>query len=144
MKASKPVNSYLFVYGTLRNGFDLPLKKELASELEYIGKSEIKGRLYDIGEYPGAKPSTATDSAIKGDIFRLYHPRKVLKVLDEYEGYDSHDLDGSEYFRTKETVETADGKKLKVWVYWYNHPVIGKKRIHGNDYLQYLKQKKSA
>ncbi len=47
-------NDYLFVYGTLRAGYDVDLKKNVKQDLSYIGKGKIAARLYDLGEYPGA------------------------------------------------------------------------------------------
>ena len=45
---------YLFVYGTLRDGYDLKLKDKISAEIEYIGKAKVEGSLYDLGKYPGA------------------------------------------------------------------------------------------
>ena len=132
---------YLFVYGTLRNGVSLPINQQIAKDIEWVGASQIKGRLYDIGEYPGALPAEKSNSLIKGEILRIKKPRKVLKLLDEYEGYNSKNVKTSEYYRKKEIVELEDGNKVQAWVYWYNFPVENKPRIRNRDYLNYLKKK---
>jgi gamma-glutamylcyclotransferase (GGCT)/AIG2-like uncharacterized protein YtfP len=143
MKISTQTN-YLFVYGTLRKGFGLHLSDEIKDDLVYVGGATINGELYDIGEYPAALPSPEKDSKISGEIYLLLHPRKVFKILDEYEGYDRENIEKSEYYRKKESLELDNGKRIDAWVYWYNFPVKGKKRIKTKDYIQYLSHKKSA
>jgi gamma-glutamylcyclotransferase (GGCT)/AIG2-like uncharacterized protein YtfP len=140
MKTEKPY--YLFVYGTLWQGFDLPVNKKISENIEWLGPSEIRGRLYDIGDYPAALPSDKNGkSVIKGEVLKINDPEKVLKVLDRYEGYNPKKLSNSEYYRNKEKVLLPNGKKIEAWVYWYNFPVAGKKRIRHKDYLNYLKKK---
>lgn len=137
--------NYLFVYGTLRKGFDIPVKKQIINDVEWIGESEIPGALYDIGNYPGAVRSSETEAgSIKGEILKLNNPDKVLRILDEYEGINPHHQNTAEYFRAQESINLPDGQQVNAWIYWYNFPVEGKKRIRHKDYLDYLKKKKSA
>ncbi len=136
---------YLFVYGTLRNGFNIPVQDQIKDNIEWLGTSEIKGKLYDIGDYPAALPAEKNaKSTIKGEVIKLHNPKKVLKVLDAYEGYNPKELSKSEYYRNKETITLQDGKQIDAWVYWYNFPVAGKRRIRHKDYLNYLKKKNTA
>ncbi|MEO7313035.1 MAG: gamma-glutamylcyclotransferase family protein [Chitinophagaceae bacterium] len=144
MKGNNIHSDYLFVYGTLRRGVEISINKEIGGDVEWVSKSEIKGALYDIGEYPGATKSPGNKSTIRGDIFRLNNAKKVLKTLDAYEGFYPDKLSTSEYLRKKESIEMDNGEILDVWVYWYNLPVEGKQRIRHKDYLQYLKKKKIA
>jgi pyruvate carboxylase len=101
-------NCYLFVYGTLRKGFSSPVYKSIVEDIEWMGYSTVKGRLYDIGEYPGAVPSDSEDLII-GEIIRIKSPVKVLGLLDEYEccypGYKGR----SEYDRKKEWFQWKGG-----------------------------------
>jgi gamma-glutamylcyclotransferase (GGCT)/AIG2-like uncharacterized protein YtfP len=136
--------SYLFIYGTLRNGMPLAIDNDIAIDIEWVGHSQIKGRLYEIGEYPGALPAENDKSVIKGEVLKLNKPGKVLKLLDEYEGYDPKNLEQSEYYRKKELIQMEDGSTVEAWVYWYNLPVTNKRRIANHDYLKYLKKKQSA
>ena len=83
MKNSQDLK-YLFVYGTLRKGVELPINKQIQKDLEWIGQAEIKGKLFDIGDYPGAKQiNSDEESFIKGDIFKILD-KKVLKVFIYY------------------------------------------------------------
>ena len=143
MKEEKP--DYLFVYGTLRKGFELPVQKRISSDIEWLGTSEIRGKLYDIGDYPAALPAAKNEkSVIKGEVIKINDPEKVMRVIDRYEGYNPKKLARSEYYREKEKMVLEDGKKIEAWVYWYNFPVEGKKRIRHKDYLNYLKKKSTA
>ena len=143
MKNEKPY--YLFVYGTLRKGFNLPVEKKILRDIERIGLSEIKGKMYDVGKYPAALPVKKNEkSVIKGEVIKINDPGKVLKVLDRYEGYNPKNLESSEYYRDKQKLVLPNGKKIEAWVYWYNFPVEGKKRIRHKDYLDYLKKKHTA
>jgi len=135
--------NYLFVYGTLRKEFGLQLSKDIKEDIVYMGSAAINGELYDIGEYPAALPTKDKNAKIAGEIYQVSHPRKVFKLLDEYEGYDKKHLESSEYFRRRELLEMESGEKIEAWVYWYNFPVKNKRRIEQRDYLQYLKSKRA-
>lgn len=128
-------SSYLFVYGTLRSKVDVPLKTEIARSWELLGESEIKGKLYDMGDYPAAVPAGSDDdSVIKGEVYLLHEPEKVFAVLDRYEG--------SAYSRKQETVSLPDGTTAQAWVYWYIQSVEGKAVIKDKDYIEYLQKNK--
>ena len=130
--------NYLFVYGTLRKGFGLPILKKIESDIQYLGNSEINGELYDIGKYPAALPAKKSSSKILGEVFVILRPRKVFKLLDSYEGFDRKDKKHSEYYQKKELLVLDSGEKIYSLVYWYNLPIIDKNRITQSDYLIYL------
>jgi gamma-glutamylcyclotransferase (GGCT)/AIG2-like uncharacterized protein YtfP len=136
---------YLFVYGTLRKGMSNNIKDRIVNDVQWIGEAEIRGRLYDIGNYPGAVPADNEDKAyVKGEILKLNNPETILKILDDYEGIDPDKPDDCEYRRGQYKICLPDGKEVNTWIYWYNLPVEGKVRIREQDYLVYLKEKKSA
>ena len=136
---------YLFVYGTLRKECGSPFYKAHAEEMEWIGSGEIDGRLFDIGEYPGALPGlNEEDSVILGDVFRLRQPKECLQLLDQYENYDPLNREGSEYVRGEVSVRMEGGKQLRAWIYWYNGSLVEKKTIREKDYLNYLNKKAST
>jgi len=140
MKTNSQPN-YLFVYGTLRKEFGLQLSTDLKDDISFVENAVINGELFDIGEYPAALPTNDESSKIKGEIYQVKHPRKVFKILDEYEGYNRKHLKESEYYRKKEVLMRENGENIIAWVYWYNFPVPNEKRIFESDYLQYLKTK---
>jgi gamma-glutamylcyclotransferase (GGCT)/AIG2-like uncharacterized protein YtfP len=139
MKDEKPC--YLFAYGTLRKEFELPLNEKIARFIEWIGDGEIKGKLYDMGEYPAAIPVSENErSVIKGAVMKINQPEKVMKLVDDYEGCNPENEAQSVYCRKKESIILKDGNIVDAWVYWYLLPVDDKRRIRHKDYLNYLKK----
>ena len=128
------MSNYLFVYGTLRNDYDLKLKNRIAKELKYVGKAKIGARLYDLGRYPGAVKDKSSE--LIGDLFLLADSEKILKFLDDYEG--------EEYERKEEKVKLKSGESITTWMYWYKGEIKEEGRIFYKDYLNYLKHKRTS
>lgn len=125
--------TYLFVYGTLRKEFGLPLLKQIEQNLVWVGCGTVKGLLYDLGPYPGAV-ERATRQIIDGEVYVVEQPETVFKVLDEYEG---------EKFRRGTTnVGMKTGDSIIASIYWYTGSTANARSIEQNDYLKYLKNKK--
>lgn len=111
--------NYLFVYGTLLtdgNEFAAYLKQQC----RFYNTGKFKGKLYDIGEYPGAVYAD-TDQFVYGSIFVIDNLDKVFIKLDAYEGFGDDQPQPNEFIRELIEVDT-DGGKLKCWVYLYNLP----------------------
>jgi len=139
MNTTQKKYQYLFVYGTLKRDFHHEALTHIMQDIEFAGESTVSGIMYDIGEYPGAVPNTSTK--IKGEVFKLLRPRRVIQFLDEYEGYDSAHLKQSEYLRRKEIIQLKE-ENVEAWIYWYNYPVDDKKVIRHQNYLDYVKSAK--
>ena len=135
---------YLFVYGTLRRGSEAPVLKLIKDAVEWIGFAQVKGKLYDIGDYPGATPLEDSASVIVGEVMLLKNAEEVFVVLDEYEAHDPENAGGSEFCRMIEEVMLKDGAVVKAWIYWYNFEVDGMKQIADGDYVHYLKKNKRS
>lgn len=114
---------YLFVYGTLLPGRAPAEIAPTVDRLRTVGDGFVRGRLYDLGEYPGIVLDE-TGEEIPGKIFRLPKEPEVLKRLDEYEEFDAAQPEGSLFVRKEWPVTRKDGnRKLVCWVYVYNpHP----------------------
>ena len=67
---------HLFVYGTLRQGYDLKLMTRVRHLIRYIGQGKVNADLYDLGRYPGAIRSTRGPEVI-GDVFELSDPERL-------------------------------------------------------------------
>lgn len=124
---------YLFVYGTLRNDYDLKLKERVSGNMEFIGKAKVDATLYDLGQYPGAKKEKNSANEVIGDVFLINDPKKLFKILDKYEG--------STFSRRKDQVRLRSGKNVDAWIYWYNLKPDKNRIIKYKDYLNYLKNK---
>ncbi len=130
-------NQFLFVYGTLLqpgNEFAAYLNKHC----KFIGDGKIKGRLYDIGEYPGAVVGNAEERYIYGSIFMMDDPEIILNVIDDYEGIGEAYSPPQEYIRKEVGIHTAN-EILNCWMYLYNLPVVAYNEVTTGDYIQYLK-----
>lgn len=125
---------YLFSYGTL-----LPKRAptEIAPvvrRLRHVGRGKVRGRLYDLGEYPGAV-LTKTGPAIVGQIFELPDDPEVLEKLDEYEGFDPARSRGSLFVRKRRLVNIDGGRqKVWCWIYVYNRRPGNAPAVAGGDF----------
>ena len=105
----------LFIYGSLLetdNEFGLYLKQNTT----YYKPGKFKGKLYDVGEYPGAIASSADSYMVHGSILLLNNLAETLKHLDDYEGYGEDQLQPNLFVRKLLTIQTADAN-VKCWVY---------------------------
>jgi gamma-glutamylcyclotransferase (GGCT)/AIG2-like uncharacterized protein YtfP len=113
---------YLFVYGTLMSGARGALGQEqrvrLARESDSLGPASLPhGRLYDLGEYPGAAPSGSDDDIVHGEAVLLADPQASLAWIDDYEGVIAGNEDRNEYDRVVCQVRLAGGETFDAWVY---------------------------
>ena len=127
-------STFLFVYGSLideDNEFAIYLKGNSA----FYSPGKVKGKLYDIGEYPGAILSAEDDAYIYGNILRIDTPEKVFKVVDDYEGYGGEQSWPNEFRRVLTYIETEIGS-INCWIYVYNLPVNGLRYIKSGRYIR--------
>ena len=128
---------YLFVYGTLRRGFNRPMANRLARHARYIGPARIAGRLYDVGAYPAFSPSCRDgDMPVIGDLYLLSRPRQLLRKLDWFEGIGAGQSRPYEYRRECLSVTLEGGGRQSAWVYVYARFLSGCRLIPGGDYLK--------
>lgn len=128
-----PGLNLLFVYGTLMHG--LPLHHLLADRCELLGTGTVRGRLLDLGRYPGAVPEGP--GTVHGEVYRFLIP-ELLVSLDQEEGYRPDAPGQSLYLRQPTAVRLADGREVTAWIYWYQGPRGCAVPIPGGDYRQHL------
>ena len=125
----------IFVYGTLRRGF--PLHKYLpTSSARFVGRGTILGRLYDLGDFPGALPSGSPTHEIEGELYELINGTKLLKELDKVEEFFPEGPDESLFLRRITDVELESGKKVKAWVYYLAEKPANARLIQSGDYAE--------
>lgn len=83
----------------------------------------MPGRLYSLGRYGGAIPSNVPGECVRGEVFRLKYPARILAALDAYEG--------TRFERTVARVHLASGIELNAWVYFYRGKPVGPQVIFG-------------
>jgi gamma-glutamylcyclotransferase (GGCT)/AIG2-like uncharacterized protein YtfP len=130
-------SEHIFVYGTLLISSN-QFAGYLQQQCTLVDRGKFKGKLYDIGEYPGVVINNNGDQYVYGSIYLMHNPEQVLAVIDEYEGISIHDPHPQEYARNLIDIEGENGI-VTCWVYIYNWPIVGKDQIWSGNYLQYAK-----
>lgn len=126
-------NALLFIYGTLlnhNNEFAVYLKEHS----HFFANGKVRGKLYDIGEYPGAILDNG-DEYIYGVILQIEDPEVVFLEIDDYEGYGDEQPEPNEFIRVSVDVETAR-EIVTCYLYVYNLPVDGLQKIEGGRYVK--------
>ena len=115
-----PGESLLFVYGTLMRGYGL--HPVLAGGATALGEGTARGRLLDLGRYPGLVDGAGR---VRGEVYRL-DDAELLPVLDREEGYN--------FVRRRAIVTLAGGRRVRAWLYRYRGPRERSTPIHDGDY----------
>jgi len=123
-------DSLLFVYGTLRPFADIAMAKWLRGAARYLGPASARGRLYDLGAYPGMKGPHGRADRVVGDVYRVVNPR-VLRVLDRYEAGAAR---SKPRFVRARCIVRLDRRRTAAWVYAYRCSVVNAARIASGDY----------
>ena len=130
------MNQHLFLYGTL-----LPSEapKEIASIVKCfrrVGLAHVRGRLYDLGEFPGAVLDSSSRTMIHGELVALPSNGQILEALDRYEEFDPSAPKTSLFVRKKAKIHMANGSTREGWIYVYNRPPGKAKLLRGGDYVR--------
>jgi gamma-glutamylcyclotransferase (GGCT)/AIG2-like uncharacterized protein YtfP len=133
---------YVFVYGSLRRGFQSAAYEYISRYFNFFGEAKVKGKLFDLGEYPGAVP-TQEDSFIKGELYIVKTDSEfswAIAQLDDYEGVLVEPNEKPLYRREIADIYLNDAI-VPAWIYWYNGNVSDKPVVKSGDILDYLKKK---
>lgn len=138
----KMVNT-IFVYGSLRSGFQSEAYQYISQYFYLLGNAKVKGMLYDMGRYPVAV-ATENDCFIIGELYKIINDEQLnwaLEQLDDYEGLNVEAHENALYKRELATVFMGY-ETVQAWVYWFTGLVEGKPIIANGDMLKYMQQKK--
>lgn len=123
---------YLFVYGSLRYGFEL---HHFLKDSRYVGFGYTEGfKMYDLGSYPGVIKG---DGVIWGEVYEI--DENLLRKLDEIEDYRGREDDL--YVRSKTRVYFDQKRKYyldNVYLYVYNQDISYRDEIESGDYAAYV------
>jgi gamma-glutamylcyclotransferase (GGCT)/AIG2-like uncharacterized protein YtfP len=136
------LNSYLFVYGSLRKGFHSEAYNYISEYFVWVGNAKVRGVLYDLGEYPAAVASTQ-DSFIIGELYKLENEDQhdwAIAQLDDYEGVNVEANEVPEYKRELVSVY-FENQETTSWIYWYNGSITSHPTIESGDVMDYIKSK---
>ena len=130
------------MYGSLRSGFNSDAYQYISRYFSFVANAKVKGKLYDLGEYPAALP-TDENVFIVGELYWLKNEEEynwAIEQLDDYEGLNVEPGEKPLYRREIATI-FADGKTAEAWIYWYNNDIEGMPLIESGDVLEYKKLK---
>ncbi|MBB6128918.1 gamma-glutamylcyclotransferase family protein [Mucilaginibacter lappiensis] len=130
----KPVCPHLFVYGTLLDSGN-SYGAYLQQHCTLIKKGKFKGKLYDIGEYPGAIVDESTDQYVHGSIYQMDEPEKILNFIDDYEGFGDDQEQPNLFTRELTSIETDMGT-VQCWIYLYHLSVANLPQIPSGQYFK--------
>jgi len=133
----------LFVYGSLRSGFHHPAYEYISKYFTLISEARVKGKMYDLGSYPAAVPTT-DDYFIIGELYDLKNPSDfawAIEQLDDYEGLNPEEGEMQLYKRELAEVFHND-RQATAWIYWYNGTVEGQPLIVSGDVLEFISHKR--
>ena len=121
-------SALLFVYGTLRAASGHPIHRRLSAEAEFVGAGTFRGRLYDLGAFPGAVASLSNAERVSGEIYRLREPARAFRMLDAYED--------TAFRRAQAIIRRADGAASRCWIYLYGRSLKRFPRIASGDFIR--------
>ena len=119
----------VFIYGTLLPGAAPREIADAAAQLRFAAEGFVRGRLYDLGHYPGAVLDPASEHRIHGAVFTLPDDPAVLRALDAYEEFDPAAPELSQFVRVRAVATLAAGGAVECWIYVYNRDVRAARMI---------------
>ena len=102
---------YLFVYGTLLDT-DNPYAIFLKENSRFYQHGRLRGKLFNIGNYPGAIIDDTVETFVQGFIFLMDNSNNVLDELDAYEGFGDGFAQPNEFIRALANIETDHGATI--------------------------------
>jgi gamma-glutamylcyclotransferase (GGCT)/AIG2-like uncharacterized protein YtfP len=110
-----------------------------------LGDAVVKGKLYDMGEYPAAI-ATNEEKFISGELYAVNDPAEfawAIAQLDDYEGINVEE--GERPLYKREAINAyINGVGSVAWIYWFNGNVNDRAEITSGDLMQYLQQKNKS
>ncbi len=119
---------HLFVYGTLMRASRSPYARLLEARASFVGEAWARGRLYNLGRFPGAAFDAACPGKIHGEVF-LVRNAALLAALDAYEGCGGVGSKPDLFYRDVVEAKLLRGPALACWAYPYAGPVAGRPLI---------------
>jgi gamma-glutamylcyclotransferase (GGCT)/AIG2-like uncharacterized protein YtfP len=132
----------VFVYGSLRSGFNHPAYSYISQYFSLVGMGKVRGCLFDMGDYPAAKPCER-EQYIVGELYQIKNVQEwdwAIAQLDDYEGLHPEGSEEPLYYRKVVTVITDAGNS-EAWIYWFNGDVANKPVVESGDVIEYLRKK---
>lgn len=130
--------SYLFVYGTLQQGYKNGNSSTFISPYTtFHSKGKTTGKLFLNDFYPCLVEGT--ENEVFGEIYVIKNEEPLFDLLDSYEDYFAKDIDNSLYIRKLTTIfSEKENELIDCWCYFYNQPTVGLIRILSGNFLEFM------
>jgi len=128
---------YIFVYGSLMQGFRNPWSAHLHNHSRFISKGSVQGLIYDIKGYPGLVESADPSHRVQGELY-LMSSLSFLKDFDKYEECNMKYPQRSQFTRDIIDVKIYGGRTFQAWTYFYNRHLNEKMLISSGKYTRYF------
>ncbi len=135
----------LFVYGSLRSGFQNHVYEYISHYFTLVGNAKVRGKLVDLGTYPAGVPAEENIFII-GELYQIINENEfswAIGQLDDYEGVDA-EAEEERLYRRDITDVFFDDQVAQAWIYWYSGDVSGMPVIASGDMIEYLNSKKNS
>ncbi|MGJ0491645.1 gamma-glutamylcyclotransferase family protein [Methylobacter sp.] len=132
-------DEFIFVYGTLRQEFALPVHDLMKRYCQFHGQGSLCGHLYQLDSYPGVVESTHGRCRVHGELYLIINKDELFLLLDDYEQCSANYPKPHEYLRKQIDITVRDGIVCQAWVYIYNRAVAGLVRIPSGDYVGHMR-----
>lgn len=133
--------THLFVYASLRQGFENPFFEYIKNHFDFVGSGYVHGVLYDLGDYPVGVPHP--DYRIIGELYEAKSPDDFdwsIAQLDDYEGMNPEEGERAPYNRMIDTVY-CNGNTYRAWIYWYTGEINSNIIVESGDVFEYMRRK---
>ena len=124
---------HIFVYGSLISAYTMQEELGISDQLRWVQAFCIQGSLYHLGEYPGAVLENE-GGLIQGELYEILE-EDCLKILDQYEGFDSLKQRQSLFIR-----QVIRDYSVPFYIYVYNQSVKTVPCIEDGDWVKANRQ----
>jgi len=107
----------VFVYGTLMRGECRHQSLQADAEILHALPAKTKGRLLDLGAFPGLVPAVEQGEQVVGEYYRVMDIGLTLGTLDQIEEFRGYGIEGSLYTRVLAQLDTETGATQVAWTY---------------------------
>ena len=132
----------LFFYGTLVEGSDNAMAREVHRLVSPLGPATVSGSLFAVPDPQGWFPALiAGEGTVIGGLYEATSALTPgeLSRLDAYEEFDPHDPEASLYVRRQVQVTDGAGAQIMADVYLYNRPLpTGSCAIPSGNFRQWI------
>lgn len=133
--------THLFVYASLRQGFENPFFEYIKNHFDLVGSGYVHGVLYDLGDYPVGVPHP--DHRIIGELYQAKSPEDFdwsIAQLDDYEGMNPEEGERAPYNRMIDMIY-CNGNTYRAWIYWYTGEINSNIIVQSGDVFEYMRRK---